>query len=296
MKGINPIVPPGSSFDGPRRGRTNMRMAVVAVVAVHIVLFAFILGSPVACKQETKGENVESEMAQIVPSKTSTLPEPDLLPSPVPSLPSGTAENESQPLLPPLETSPLPPAPETLLPVEAIASSEPLAEAENTTEYLIASGDNFWTIGRKFGVSAQAIERANPTIVPTRLQIGQKINIPTSVSITTSTSNTETVVNSDTLYTVKSGDTLGHIAMRHKIKVDELKTLNGLTSDLIQIGQKLKLPETTIIEEPPTSSQLLPPPVAPESVLPPVSTAAPSLDPSGLPIGGTDSVLPPPGN
>ena len=295
MKGINPIVPPGSSFDGPRRGRTNMRMAVVAVVAVHIVLFAFILGSPVACKQETNGESVESEMAQIVPPKTSTLPEPDLLPSPVPSLPSGETENESQPLLPPLETSPLPPVPETLLPIEATAPSQPLAEAEKTTEYLIASGDNFWTIGRKFGVSAQAIERANPTIVPTRLQIGQKINIPASTSTPTSTSKAETVVNSDNVYTVKSGDTLGHIAMRHKIKVGELKTVNGLTSDLIQIGQKLKLPETTI-EEPSTSSLLLPSPVAPESAIPPVSNAAPSLDPSGLPVGGADSVLPPPGN
>ena len=296
MKGINPIVPPGSSFDGPRRGRTNMRMAVVAVVAVHIVLFAFILGSPVACKQETKGKTVESEMAQIVSPEISKLPEPDLLPSPVPSLPSGATENESQPLLPPLETSPLPPAPDTLLPVEAIAPSEPLAEVESTTEYLIVSGDNFWTIGRKFGVSAQAIERANPTIVPTRLQIGQKISIPTSGSIPTIKSNTETVANSDTSYTVKSGDTLGHIAMRYKIKVDELKTLNGLISDLIQIGQKLKLPEMTTIEEAPISSQLLPSPVAPEPALPPLSTAAPSLNPSGLPVGGGDPVLPPPSN
>ena len=88
MKGINPIIPPGSTFDGPRRGRSNMRVAVVAVVAVHLVLFVGILGGHVACKQEQEGESVKSEMAQIAPSKAATLPESDLLPEPVPSLPS----------------------------------------------------------------------------------------------------------------------------------------------------------------------------------------------------------------
>tara|TARA_B100001123_G_scaffold417533_1_gene520377 strand:- start:307 stop:1197 length:891 start_codon:yes stop_codon:yes gene_type:complete len=296
MKGINPIIPPGSAFDGPRRGRSNMRLAVVAVVAVHIALFAVILGGHVACKQETEGQNVESEMAQIVPPKTSTLPEPELLPEPVPSLPSGESENESQPILPPLETSTLPPVSEPDSLEEIAPPSQPLVQPNSGTEYLIASGDNFWTIGRKFGVSAQAIEQANPSVVPTRLQIGQKINIPTSVPTASSTPVTQPVVDSDSVYIVKSGDTLGHIAMRHKIKVDELKAMNSLTSDLIRIGQKLKLPEKTN-EELSEGPLLLPSPVAPVPPIPSASTsAAPSLDPLGLPTGEADPVLPPPGN
>ncbi len=46
-------------------------------------------------------------------------------------------------------------------------------------------------------------------------------------------------------YTVQSGDTLFSIALRYHTTVAILKQLNGLTSDNLQIGQKLVVPSTT---------------------------------------------------
>ena len=43
------------------------------------------------------------------------------------------------------------------------------------------------------------------------------------------------------IYHVKSGDTLGHIAKRHSVSVRQLKQWNNLKSDMIRIGQKLKI-------------------------------------------------------
>jgi membrane-bound lytic murein transglycosylase D len=44
-----------------------------------------------------------------------------------------------------------------------------------------------------------------------------------------------------TVYKVKSGDTLGHIAERNGVGVSEIKKWNSLKSDALNIGQKLVL-------------------------------------------------------
>ena len=43
-------------------------------------------------------------------------------------------------------------------------------------------------------------------------------------------------------YKVKKGDTLGKIAIGLNTSVGELKRANNLSSDLIQVGQKLTIP------------------------------------------------------
>lgn len=44
------------------------------------------------------------------------------------------------------------------------------------------------------------------------------------------------------IYTVQKGDTLYYIAMRYNTTIDAIKSLNNLTSNTLQIGQKLKIP------------------------------------------------------
>ncbi|MFM7596264.1 MAG: LysM peptidoglycan-binding domain-containing protein [Flavobacteriales bacterium] len=47
---------------------------------------------------------------------------------------------------------------------------------------------------------------------------------------------------SSTFYVVKSGDTLSEIASKHHTTVAAIKRTNGLSSDTIRIGQRLKIP------------------------------------------------------
>ena len=66
------------------------------------------------------------------------------------------------------------------------------------------------------------------------LSIGQVLKIPTNSS--TSSSGT-----TSTTYTVKSGDSLYSIAKAYNTTVDALKSKNNLTSNLLSIGQVLKI-------------------------------------------------------
>jgi LysM repeat protein len=47
---------------------------------------------------------------------------------------------------------------------------------------------------------------------------------------------------STVVHTVKSGDTLYGLALRYKTTVAKIKSSSGISSDLLRIGQKLKIP------------------------------------------------------
>ena len=52
-----------------------------------------------------------------------------------------------------------------------------------------------------------------------------------------------TQLRAETNYTVVEGDTLGHIALRHGLTIEELRSANQLSGDLIRVGQQLKIPQ-----------------------------------------------------
>ncbi len=111
----------------------------------------------------------------------------------------------------------------------------PSSEAGNNTggtgsgtTYTVKSGDSLWNIANKYGTSVNAIKSLNG-LTSDALSIGQVLLIPAN----TPTTNT---------YTVKSGDSLWSIAKKYNTNVDTLKSLNGLTSNGLQIGQILRLP------------------------------------------------------
>ncbi len=107
-------------------------------------------------------------------------------------------------------------------------------------------GDSFYTIGKKFGVSASAIAKANPGVDSTRLKIGQKLTIPATASgSSVRTSVVEANLGgAENTYVVKAGDTLSKIAKASGASIDDIRALNGLKTDRINVGQKLKLPVT----------------------------------------------------
>lgn len=98
--------------------------------------------------------------------------------------------------------------------------------------YTVQGGDTLSKIAARFGTTYQKLASYNGIANPNKINVGQKIRIPGSGVKT---------------YTVRKGDTLWAIAARELgdgSRYNEIKTMNGLTSNTIHAGQTLKLPET----------------------------------------------------
>ena len=95
--------------------------------------------------------------------------------------------------------------------------------------YVVKSGDSLWKIANMYSTTVDAIKSLN-NLTSNNLTVGQILEIPSEVSTGGNT------------YIVKSGDSLWSIANRYNTTVSELKSLNGLSSDNLSIGQVLTLP------------------------------------------------------
>ena len=114
--------------------------------------------------------------------------------------------------------------------------------------YKVKSGDYLGKIAGKYRVSVAQIKKWN-NLKSNDIRVGQKLiiyrggnapaNTYSSSSTAKSTSSSSTPSGSKITYTVQKGDVLGRIAEKHGVSLSELMNWNKLTSNTIQIGQKL---------------------------------------------------------
>lgn len=100
--------------------------------------------------------------------------------------------------------------------------------------YTVQRGDTLYTIAQRFGVSVGSLRQRNGLWTDS-LRIGQRITIPTGTG-------TASTAASGWTYTVRRGDTLFTISQRVGVPVDTLRSVNGLASNTLRIGQRLTIP------------------------------------------------------
>lgn len=98
-------------------------------------------------------------------------------------------------------------------------------------EYIVQKGDSLWSISKKYGITVDELKNYN-NLKTNTLSINQILEIPSPGS---SSLNTKT-------YTVAKGDSLWSISQKFNTTVNELKNLNNLSSNLLNIGMILKIP------------------------------------------------------
>ena len=254
MNTPNPLIPQGSLQEQSKR-KSQIRIIVFSILAIHLVLLGALLIQ--GCKrEESPPPKIEPP---VLPVDTNTVVPPPPPPMPAPTNPA--------PLPAPPPTSAAPPV------VNTIIDTAPGA----ATEHVIAKGDTFGSLAKKYGVSSKAINQANPGVDSTKLKIGQKITIPpkppggaaVAPGASSSRSAEPEVGVGETLYTVKKNDTLTKISKETGVSTKALRAVNGLKTDQLRPGQKLKIPAKTA--------------AGAAAVTPPSAPAAPTSAPTAPP-------------
>lgn len=139
---------------------------------------------------------------------------------------------------------------------DAITPVAPLSDGGQTVPvagpsfetYTVKKGDNLWTIARRSNVSLNELYAANGLDTTSILSIGQQLQIPVEGSTATVTAPSPDTYQptsfnqGSTEYMIKRGDSLSKIANQFDTSVGAIKAANGLSSDLIRVGDKLVVP------------------------------------------------------
>jgi LysM repeat protein len=129
------------------------------------------------------------------------------------------------------------------------AAEPPCPRHSGSTNHVVRSGETLSGVAKKYRVSTQQVRDANSKIPKSgMLRVGQRLVIPTSgytpemrAAVAATEGSTRAPTRSGATYTVRRGDTLSGIAQRYGTTPSALKRLNGLSSDQVRAGQKLRV-------------------------------------------------------
>ena len=141
----------------------------------------------------------------------------------------------------------------------------------STQLYTVLPGDTLFGISRKFGVTVDELVRLNG-LSSNNLSIGQVLRVHGSGNVSTPPPVQQPVQqpaqpssgNTGQTYTVVRGDTLFGVARKFGMTVSALKSLNGLVSDGLSVGQVLRVGGQAPVSTP--QPQPDPPPQTPPPV------------------------------
>ena len=112
-----------------------------------------------------------------------------------------------------------------------IKDTEEIVVPTGYTVHVVKSGDSLWSIGKKYGVSADTIKTVNG-LKSNLLTLNQELLIPVEVENESD----------EIIYTVKSGDTLYGISKLYGVSVEDIIKQNNLSSNNLTINQELIIP------------------------------------------------------
>ncbi len=257
-------------------------ITITAVVLVHAAVLTFIgcrttTGFPEQSATGTTaygvGYNPPSSTASVTTTAPATYTPPPTVTAPPPATQDFSRSD---------------PTSETRLLIDSNSQQSGAAATAEGNRYKVKKNESLWLIARREGVSVKALQEANNMRDNEVLKEGRELIIPAKQGgSAVSASSAEAVTAGGDVYVVQKGDVLGTIARKHGTTVAKLKAANSLKSDMVRVGQKLRIPSDAVSPAPAAGNA----PVAPSHRTPAATSGAtttppPAVAPStGLDIG-----------
>lgn len=176
----------------------------------------------------------------------------------------------------PVKAAPDKPAPaKAAAPAKAGGETAAKPEAE-FTPYVVRRGDTLGVICHRYKVKQADVLALNPGMDPNKIFVGRTIKLPGKIEALATAPAAKAdaapaakkpaasaapaakreykpYTGPTKVYVVAAGDTIGHIAYSNGLSIRQFKELNGLKSDVIRVGQKVKIPVEKVKSDKPVA-------------------------------------------
>ena len=177
----------------------------------------------------------QAEAVRLVATAAAAPAEPEI----VEDLDIATPQPTEQPAAVAVTFTPPPPsAPSTAPPVRTVSVT-----SERTTTHTVQRGEYLLRIARQYGMSLDELRALNPG-VGDNVRVGQRLRVsgtPAPGAASAAPAPRAAAPARATTHRVASGDHLTNIARRYGVTVSQLKEWNNLSSDVIHVGQRLRV-------------------------------------------------------
>ena len=152
----------------------------------------------------------------------------------------------------------LPPPPGTAGgPINLAGGANPAYSSAAGQVITVGPGESLETLSIKYGVPIQELARANGISSPTQVTVGRALVIPQATQAyaadqplptpVAATAPAPAVAGGSVIHVVEPGQTLYGIARAQGVSARDIMALNGMTSETVRVGQKLRIPGAGVV-------------------------------------------------